>query len=86
MNEHYNKWSKNYRHYIDPWYGKLRILFMSRGMIPPTKFEFYDHCYRNTRGYYDPAFDKKVPPIVLTPLYEEEISNGEKEYQYQYQE
>ena len=80
MNDYISKWSHNYRHYIDPWYGKMRIWFMERGFEPPTKWEFYTHCYHNSKSYYDPNMKKKVPPIILTPAREEELLNHEEKY------
>ena len=78
MNHHFKKWSHNYRHYIDPWYGKLTILFIERGFKPPTKHEFYTHCYLNSSKYYNEDENKKVPPIILTPLFEEEMISNEQ--------
>jgi hypothetical protein len=49
MTEDFEKWSKNYQEYIDPWYDKFVNLFASYSLEPPTKRDFYFHCYINTR-------------------------------------
>lgn len=73
LDKHFKEWSNEYRHYIDPWYGKLCIWFTIRGFEPPSKLFFYIHCYNNSRKYYDRNLKREVPPIVLTPLHEEEL-------------
>lgn len=74
MTSHFERWAKNYHHYIDPWYDRFYLLFHDKGFEAPTRRQFYLHCYKNSRAYYDPIEKKKVPPIVLTAMGEIDLS------------
>lgn len=94
MAEYYfQKWCSAYHHYIEEWYQKFILLYNQHGYFwdptkdpehqsVPSRREFYEFCYSNTRKYnylQGPKDTQKLPPIVLTPRKEEELMYLEQE-------
>ena len=88
---HFQKWCNAYHHYIDEWYDKFIYLYNQHGYFwnptasqeqqtVPSKKEFYEFCYRNTRKYPDPGTKKNLPHIVLTPRKEEDMMKIEQHF------
>ena len=84
MTSHFERWANAYHHFIDEWYGKFILLFNLHGYYGsenvPSRSEFYQHCYKNTRCYWDKNKKRKVPSIVFTPRAEEEQMQYEEYY------
>jgi hypothetical protein len=88
---HFRKWCNTYYHYIDEWYDKFIYLYNQHGYFwdpsapleqqsVPPRIEFYLYCYRNTRGYWDPKTQKKLPLIIMTPRKDEELMKLEQQF------
>lgn len=88
---HFQKWCNAYHHYIEEWYDKFILLYNQHGYYwdptkdpdqqsVPSRGEFYEFCYLNTRRYPDLKTRTSIPPIVITPRKEEELMTMEEEF------
>ncbi len=92
MVDHYfQKWCNAYHHYIEEWYEKFIFLYNQHGYYwdpkkepeqqsVPSRREFYEFCYNNTRKYKNPTTGRKIPPIVMTPRKDEELMYMEEDF------
>ena len=62
MSNHFYDWCENYREYLEEWFPLFRKLFIEEKMEPPTRKDFYWHCYKNSC----PTIGDQ-PPIIPTP-------------------